>query len=49
MQVTDNTPSTGYIAWSDVHISYMGQTYTIPDGNTNYIYTYWLYAQPTEF
>lgn len=49
MQVTDNSPSTGYIAWSSVHISYLGSTYTIADGNTNCLYVYWLYASPTTF
>lgn len=49
MQVLDNTPSTGEIEWKSVHISYMGNVYTIPDGYTNAIYTYWLYASPNQF
>lgn len=47
--VRDNTPSTGYIAWSDVHISYKGQVYAVSDGNTNKSYVWWDYSDPYRF
>lgn len=49
MNVYDNTPSQGYISWSNVNISYKGQTYQIADGNTNLTYIYWKYADPDSF
>lgn len=49
MSVQSNTPSTGYIQWTGVSISYKGQTYAITNGNTNLAYVYWLYATPTAF
>jgi hypothetical protein len=49
MQVLDNSPQSGYISWSSVNISYKGQTYQIADNNTNLVYVYWKYADPTSF
>lgn len=39
--IEDNKPSLGYVRWSDVHITYMGQTYNIANGYTNKKYIYW--------
>ncbi len=47
--ISHNTPATGYIAWADVNIQYKGQTYAIPDGNTNLRYVYWLFSDPNSF
>ncbi|NUK29511.1 hypothetical protein HT574_05205 [Parageobacillus sp. VR-IP] len=49
MIVQDNTPSPGYISWSDVKISYKGQVYNIADGNTNLPFVYWKYSDPNYF
>lgn len=38
---TDNSPSAGYVSWSDCHIVYKGQVYKIQDGNTNKKYIWW--------
>lgn len=38
---TNNSPSAGYVAWSDVNIVYKGVTYTITDGNSNKKYIWW--------
>lgn len=40
---TDNSPSSGYIAWSDCNIVYKGTSYTIANGNTNKKYIWWDY------
>lgn len=46
--VTDNSPSTGYIAWADVNIVYKGVNYAITNGNTNKKYVFWkLNTTPT--
>lgn len=49
MQVTNNTPSTGYISWTGVSIQYKGSTYVVANGNTNLSYVYWKYADPLSF
>jgi hypothetical protein len=49
MKVTAQTPTTGYIAWTGVSISYKGATNVIADGNTNFTYVYWLFSSPTTF
>src|SRR5574342_320294 len=45
--IQNNTPSLGYISWTGLNINYLGTNYALPDGNTNKIYTYWLFSQPT--
>lgn len=46
--VTDNSPSTGYIAWADVNIVYKGVNYAVTNGNTNKKYVFWkLNTTPT--
>jgi hypothetical protein len=45
--VSNNSPSAGYIAWSNLTIVYNGVTHSITNGNTNCIYAYWLYSNPT--
>lgn len=41
--VSPNTPSEGYIQWESFSIQYLGQTYTIPQGNTNLRWVWWKY------
>lgn len=47
--ITNNSPSPGYVRWTDVNIQYKGVSYSITDGYTNYRYIYWLAATPTSF
>jgi hypothetical protein len=49
MQVLDNTPSTGYIQWTDVGISYKGEVYNVENASTNLAYIYWKFADPHSF
>lgn len=49
MKVTNNSPSIGYISWSNVSISYMGSVYAIANGSTDFIYIYWKYSDPLNF
>ncbi|WP_260286349.1 hypothetical protein [Peribacillus aracenensis] len=49
MNVFDNSPSTGYISWTDVNISYKGKSYKIANANTNLAYIYWKFSDPTSF
>jgi hypothetical protein len=49
MLVRDNTPSAGYISWSNVKISYKGKVYNIADGHTNLPFVYWKYSDPHYF
>ncbi|KYD09646.1 hypothetical protein [Saccharococcus caldoxylosilyticus] len=49
MIVQDNTPSVGYISWSNVKIAYKGQVYNIADGYTNLPFVYWKYSDPNYF
>jgi hypothetical protein len=44
-----NSPSPGYVAWSDCHIVYQGTDYTITNSNTSQKYIYWLQATPSSF
>lgn len=46
---TANSPSAGYVAWTDCHIVYKGVDYAITNGNTNKKYIYWLLSQPGVF
>lgn len=46
--ISDNTPSTGCIQWSNMHMQYLGVTYTIQNGYTNYPYVYWSHSTPTQ-
>lgn len=41
MTVTNNSPSAGYIAWTDLNIQYEGVSYAIANGNTNLPFAYW--------
>lgn len=45
--IQDNTPSAGYISWSSLHITYLGTTYSVANGNTNKRYAWWAYNNPT--
>lgn len=38
---TDNSPSAGYVAWSDCHVVYKGAKVDITDGNSNKKYIWW--------
>ena len=38
---TNNSPSSGYVAWTGVTIDYNGTTYSISANNTNAKYIYW--------
>ncbi|MGE6611862.1 hypothetical protein ACQKFG_15180 [Peribacillus sp. NPDC076916] len=49
MNVLDNSPSTGYISWTGVNISYKGKSYKIADANTNLAYVYWKFSDPLSF
>jgi hypothetical protein len=44
--VQAQTPGIGYVSWSNVHIVYAGNDYTIADGNSNRKYLYWLLSSP---
>jgi len=44
--ISNNTPSPGYVAWSDLHIVFTGVDYAIADGYTNKIYVWWDYSDP---
>jgi hypothetical protein len=45
-EVLSNTPSTGYISWSDLNIGYKGIFYNVADGSTNKKFAWWDYTQP---
>lgn len=38
---TANTPSAGFVSWSNLHMVYNGVDNTITDGNSNAKYLYW--------
>ncbi len=44
--VTDNSPSAGYIAWSNLDIQYEGIIYNVADGNTDLKFAWWDYDDP---
>lgn len=44
-----NSPVSGQIAWSDVHLVYDGVDYSITNGTTNKRFVYWLKSAPTVF
>jgi len=46
---TANSPSSGYVAWTDCHIVYQGTDYTISNSSTNNKYIYWMQATPSAF
>ena len=46
MTVSNNSPTAGYIAWTDLHIQYEGQTYAIANGSTDKVYAWWSPAYP---
>ncbi|MGC4375935.1 hypothetical protein WD019_03185 [Fictibacillus sp. Mic-4] len=41
---TNNSPSNGSVAWTDVNIVYKGTTYTITNGNTANKYIWWQFS-----
>ena len=45
----DDTPSSDYISWSGMTVTYNGVTYNITDGNTSSKYVWWDKDYPTEF
>ncbi len=46
---TANSPANGSISWTDCHIVYKGNDYTITNGNTANTYVYWLLTANTVF
>lgn len=44
--VVNNSPSVGYISWSDLHLQFQGVNYDIANGNTNKKYSYWTLGTP---
>ncbi len=42
--LTDNSPATGKVAWSDCNIVYKGVNYAITDGSTDNKYIWWQFA-----
>ena len=47
MQITNNSPSAGYIAWTGVTVKYRDISYTIADGNSNKLFLWWDFSFPT--
>lgn len=47
MQITNNSPSAGYIAWTGVTVKYRDVSYSIADGNSNKLYLWWDFSSPT--
>jgi hypothetical protein len=41
---TNNSPSPGYVAWSNVKLSFRNETWEIQNGNTNKRYIWWDYS-----
>ena len=39
--MTNNSPSAGYVAWTDLHVVYNGTDTTITNGNSNKKYLWW--------
>lgn len=46
---TNNSPSAGYVAWTDCHVVYQGTDYTISNSSTSNKYIYWVSATPSSF
>lgn len=44
-----NSPVSGQIAWSNVHIVYDGVEYAVADGTTHKRFVYWLLSSPNVF
>lgn len=42
--VTNNSPTAGSVAWTDLNIVYKGTTYTITNGNSALKYIWWQFA-----
>jgi len=42
---TNNSPSAGYVSWSNVKLSFRNETWEIRNGNTNKRYIWWDYSQ----
>lgn len=49
MLIQNNTPSAGYVSWSDFEITHQDVTYTITDGSSNKKYIWWDFSTPTVF
>ena len=41
---TNNSPSPGYVSWSNVKLSFRDETWSIQNGNTNKRYIWWDYS-----
>lgn len=47
---TNNSPTSGYVAWTDCNVVYKGTKYSITNANSNKKYIYWTLATtPTAF
>lgn len=42
--ITNNSPTAGSVAWSDLNITYKGTTYAIKNGNTPKKYIWWKFS-----
>jgi len=49
LDFSNNSPSSGYVSWTECKIAYKGSTYTISSGNTNKKYIWWDKDNPTTF
>lgn len=45
--ITNNTPSAGYVTWSEFTLTYQGTSYTVAAGNSNLKFVYWNKATST--
>jgi hypothetical protein len=46
---TNNSPTAGYVAWTNCKVVYNGTEHTITNGNSNKKHIYWQLASPTVF
>lgn len=49
LTVTANSPVAGSITWSAFQFSYLGITYSVTGGNTTLLYSYFIYANRTNY
>lgn len=47
--IYSNSPSAGYVSWSDCHIVYAGTDYTVSNSYTSQKYIYWRQTTPSVF
>jgi hypothetical protein len=45
--ITNNSPSAGYISWTQTNVTWGSYDFTIPAGNTNKLYTWWEFRNGT--